>query len=202
MRWSMSLLSLPPQIVWAMPCSRAIAGWLIGSPHTSHIVRAISIPSGLQHSTRSPVSLPVSTHEIICPQTRYRRIPLGAKPMQYWEVWYPKAAATGLLIGRCLIDETNTLLVHATPDYVTVAVHDDQGNRLAYAQDLIRTQESPITRLRRQGDRIIREDIWPTEADYGAIVLLPGGEAGVLKQWWNAEDRREWRWLVEFYNST
>jgi hypothetical protein len=32
-------------------------------------------------------------------------------------------------------------------------------------------------------------------------VILPGGEVGILKAWWNAEDRKEWRWHVELYNS-
>ena len=36
--------------------------------------------------------------------------------------------------------------------------------------------------------------------DIGRVVILPGGEAGILKSWWNADDRREWRWQVEFYN--
>jgi hypothetical protein len=31
-------------------------------------------------------------------------------------------------------------------------------------------------------------------------VLLPGGEVGILKQWWNAEDESAWRWQVEFSN--
>jgi hypothetical protein len=109
--------------------------------------------------------------------------------MQYWEVWYPKAAATGLLIGRCLIDETDTLLAHAMPDYVSVAVHDESGSRLAYTQDLPRTQESPMTRLRRQADQITREDIWPTEADFGAVVLLPAG-GRYLEAVVELEDRR------------
>lgn len=125
---------------------------------------------------------------------------MGNQPMQYWEVWYAKAAATGLLLGRCLIDETDTLLVHAVPDFVTVEVTNEQGVRLAYGKGLQRTQDSPMTRLRRQGDRITREDIWPTGADLGAVVLLPGGEAGILNQWWNADNRSEWRWQVEFYN--
>jgi hypothetical protein len=45
-----------------------------------------------------------------------------------------------------------------------------------------------------------REDIWPRPTDLGSIVLLPGGEAGVLKAWWHADDHSEWRWQVEFYN--
>jgi hypothetical protein len=31
-------------------------------------------------------------------------------------------------------------------------------------------------------------------------VVLPGGEAGVLTAWWNAEDGSAWRWSVEFSN--
>ena len=46
----------------------------------------------------------------------------------------------------------------------------------------------PMTRLTLNGDRVTREDRWPTDADLGAIVILPGGEAGVLTAWWNAPD--------------
>lgn len=42
--------------------------------------------------------------------------------MQTWEVWYPKAAATGLPFARGRLDPTNTLLVHAAPDVLTVEV--------------------------------------------------------------------------------
>jgi hypothetical protein len=54
--------------------------------------------------------------------------------------------------------------------------------------------------LVREGDRIRSEDGWPTQADLGRVVLLPGGEAGILKSWWHADDHSEWRWQVEFYN--
>lgn len=124
------------------------------------------------------------------------------KPIEYWSVWYPKAAATGVLILRSMIDPQQTVLVHAAPDTVTVEVTDRAGNRIAFSQDLQKTADSPMCRLRRAGNRLVREDIWPTDDDLGTIVLLPGGEAGVLKRWWHAEDRKEWRWQVEFYNST
>lgn len=120
---------------------------------------------------------------------------------QYWTIWYPKAAATGLLLLRAQIDPTDTVLVHAVGDEITVEVSDSNGSRLAFGKDLERTQESPMCRLRREGDRITREDIWPVDHDLGSIVLLPGGEAGKLQSWWHAENRREWRWHVEFYNS-
>ena len=54
--------------------------------------------------------------------------------------------------------------------------------------------------LTRHGTDILREDRWPTEADLGCLVILPGGEVGTLKAWWNAPDGSEWRWQVEFYN--
>jgi hypothetical protein len=58
-----------------------------------------------------------------------------------------------------------------------------------------------MCRLRREGASITREDIWPQAEDVGAVVMLPGGEVGILKGWWHADDRTEWRWQVEFYNS-
>jgi len=121
--------------------------------------------------------------------------------LQYWEVWYPRAAATGVLIARGGMDPTDTLILHSAPDVVTVEVSDSRGTRLAYGADLERTQPSPMCRLRRNGASVTREDIWPLAEDIGTLVILPGGEVGVLKSWWNAEDRMEWRWEVEFYNS-
>jgi hypothetical protein len=54
--------------------------------------------------------------------------------------------------------------------------------------------------LVRRDREITLEDGWPTEADLGRLVILPGGEAGILQKWWHAEDNGEWRWGVEFYN--
>jgi hypothetical protein len=122
-------------------------------------------------------------------------------PLHYWSVWYPQAAATGLLIARGLIDPADWLLLHAAPDVITVEITAQDGQRVAYGQDLRQTLDSPMCRLRRAGDRVEREDLWPGPDELGALVLLPGGEAGHLKAWWHAEDRREWRWQVEFYNS-
>jgi hypothetical protein len=124
------------------------------------------------------------------------------KPLQYWSVWYPKAAATGMHLTRSMIDPQDTVLLHAAPDVITVEVHDQTGNRIAYGKDLESTQRSPMCRLRRDGDSITREDLWPADDDLGTVVLLPGGEAGILCAWWNAPDHTEWRWQVEFYNST
>ena len=123
------------------------------------------------------------------------------KTLEYWTIWYPKAAATGLLIGRGLIDPTDRLILHAAPDFITVEVTDQQGKRLAFGKDLKKKGDSPMCLLSKHDGQIVREDIWPTEELYGAPVLLPGGEVGILQEWWNAGDQKEWRWKVVFYNS-
>jgi hypothetical protein len=58
----------------------------------------------------------------------------------------------------------------------------------------------PMTRFAIDGATIEREDRWPTDADLGSVVILPGGEAGILTAWWNTEDGSAWRWSVEFSN--
>ncbi len=30
--------------------------------------------------------------------------------------------------------------------------------------------------------------------------MLPGGEVGILRGWWNSAEEQEWRWQVEFFN--
>ncbi len=120
--------------------------------------------------------------------------------VQIWDLWYPQAAATGVPFARGRLDATNVLLVHAAPPMLTVEGRDDHGKRLVYAKDLPQTADRPMSRLTVQGERILREDLWPTPEDIGRMVILPGGEVGQLLKWWNAEDGGEWRWQVEFYN--
>jgi len=121
--------------------------------------------------------------------------------LHYWSVWYPKAASTGLLLGRGLLDSTEQLLVHAAPPVLTAAIRNENGRQLAFGQDLEATDDSPICLLQRIGEAIVREDIWPDTSHHGLPVLLPGGEVGILQSWWHADDKKEWRWTVEFYNS-
>lgn len=107
-----------------------------------------------------------------------------------------------MLVGRGRIDQTDSLIAHAMPEVIAVLVYDEALNLVARGRNLARTMESPMCRLRiLDGNAVVRDDIWPTDDDIGAIVLLPGGEAGVLKSWWHADDHSEWRWQVEFYNS-
>src|SRR5688572_16537008 len=118
-----------------------------------------------------------------------------------WEVWYPKAASTGLLHARGQLAPTEKLLVHAVPNVLTAEVRNADGARIAFGQDLERTLRSPICLLTISGDTISREDLWPTDAELGLPIMLPGGEVAILTSWWNAEDRKEWRWQIELSNS-
>lgn len=122
------------------------------------------------------------------------------KPLQLWDLWYPQAGATGMSFARGRLAATNTLIVHAPPPSLTVEIRSENGNQLAYGKDLPQTADRPMARLTRRGKRIVRQDLWPTQKDIGQVVILPGGEVGILMQWWNAEDGSEWRWQIEFYN--
>ncbi|HLW03618.1 MAG TPA: hypothetical protein VKT82_33535 [Ktedonobacterales bacterium] len=119
---------------------------------------------------------------------------------QIWDLWIADTGATGISFARGRLDPTDVLLVHAAPAQLNLEVRDDEGTVLARGHDLTRTASTPIARLCRQGSRITREDIWPTRADYGTPVLLPGGEVGILQQWWHDAEHQDWRWSVEFYN--
>jgi hypothetical protein len=125
---------------------------------------------------------------------------MAQDPMQIWDLWFPKAAATGMPFARGRLDPTDHLLVHAPPPALTVEVRGDDGARLAYGKDLEETDDTPMARLTKSGFEITREDIWPTEEDIGRPVIMPGGEVAILTSWWNADDHSEWRWQVELYN--
>lgn len=121
--------------------------------------------------------------------------------LEYWSIWYPKAGSTGLPFARGRLDATEKLLLHAAPEVLKAEVYTDDLKLIASGEDLEATLDSPICLLTRNGNQITREDLWPNENHLDLPVLLPGGEVGILKSWWNADDQKEWRWQVEFYNS-
>jgi hypothetical protein len=45
-----------------------------------------------------------------------------------------------------------------------------------------------------------RQEVWPGEEHHGTVVLLPGGEVGVLTSWQHSDDRSWWRWTLELSN--
>lgn len=117
-----------------------------------------------------------------------------------WDVWIADVGATGISFARGRMDTLDTILVHAAPAQLNVELRTTDGELLAHGTNLMRTADTPMARLRRQGHIITREDIWPTETDYQMPVLVAGGEVGLLQQWWNAPDKQAWRWSLEFYN--
>lgn len=126
-----------------------------------------------------------------------------AGAIETWDLWLPGPGATGLAFARARIDAADAgdrVLVHAAPQRLQVRVLDSKGQLIASGNDLERRLPGPMSALTRRGSSISLEDVWPTEGDIGRVVILPGGEAGILKAWWHAEDRKEWRWQVEFYN--
>lgn len=119
---------------------------------------------------------------------------------QQWDLWFPGAASCGLPFARARIAQQQHVWVHAAPATLAVQVWQD-GRVVAQAGTLERDSDSlPMTRLELAGEGLVRQDRWPTDADLGSVVLLPGGEAGILQGWWNAGDGSAWRWRVEFSN--
>ena len=126
-----------------------------------------------------------------------------ADHLETWDLWLPGPGATGLPFARSRInakDAGDRVLVHAAPQRLQVTVTDAAGLVIARSDRLERHQPGPMSFQLRHGATITLEDGWPTPSDIGRVVLLPGGEAGILKTWWNADDRKEWRWQLEFYN--
>ena len=123
-----------------------------------------------------------------------------SEQIEIWDLWFPEAAAQGLLFGRGRLQATDVLLAHAAPANLRVAVVDDAGTLLARGTNLRRTAETPITQLNRRNGRIERVDIWPSEREIGLPVIMAGGEVGILTAWWNDPDRQMWRWSIELFN--
>ena len=119
----------------------------------------------------------------------------------FWEIRNPDGGAMGLKFALARMAAHDVVLVHAAPSRMHVVVRDEPGARLAEARDLRHEIVAPMSRLTLRDGSIDRENLWPTDEDLGLPVILPGGEVGLLRSWWNAQDRTSWRWQVEFANS-
>lgn len=124
-------------------------------------------------------------------------------PDHIWELRNPDGAMTGMAWGRALIAAQEQVLAHSLPESVDVEVRTTDGSRVAYAEGLAdQSAATPMSRLDLGADGSIwRTNIWPDDSDVGKPVLLPGGEVGILLQWWNEPDGSAWRWRVEFSNA-
>jgi hypothetical protein len=122
---------------------------------------------------------------------------------EQWDLWFPNAGATGLAFARSRVAADaagDRVLVHAAPPHLDVTVRDEQGAVVAEGRGLQRGAPGPMSLLTRNGRTIELEDHWPDQGDLGRLVILPGGEAGILVSWWHADDHSEWRWQIELYN--
>jgi hypothetical protein len=117
-----------------------------------------------------------------------------------WEIRNPDGASMGLEVARGRSAEHDVMLAHAMPERIDVTVNDEDGTVIASADDLRHDDVTPMTRLTLDGATIRRENVWPSDADLGLPVILPGGEIGILTAWWNADDGSEWRWSIELHN--
>ena len=118
-----------------------------------------------------------------------------------WELWYPGAGATGIPVARARIDPQEVVWAHSVPRQVAVTVRQGDDRVVARGEGLTREGPyRPMTRFAIDGGDVTREDRWPTDDDLGTVVVLPGGEAGILTAWWNEADGSAWRWSVEFSN--
>lgn len=119
---------------------------------------------------------------------------------QIWELRNPDGAMLGTEFAKSVLAPAERVLGHALPERVDVVVRDGSGALVAQASGLAADGDTPMARLTLAGGSVSRAQVWPGESDLGTPVILPGGEVGILRSWWNAEDGSEWRWQVEFYN--
>jgi len=117
-----------------------------------------------------------------------------------WEVRNPDGGQSGLEFARARMEEHEHVLGHALPERVDVDVTDEDGTPVARAQDLWHDAVTPMSRLDLRDGGLERANVWPDESDLGKPVILPGGEVGILREWWNADDHSEWRWTIELSN--
>ncbi len=117
-----------------------------------------------------------------------------------WEVRSPDGGMLGMEVARSVMQPAERVLGHAFPQKVDIEIRDSEGNLVAKGEGLESHEPIPMARFVVRGGTVQREQTWPDNSDYGSPVILPGGEVGILKKWWNAEDGSEWRWEVEFYN--
>jgi len=114
-----------------------------------------------------------------------------------WALRGADGGASGLEFARAALDVTDSVLVHAAPSVLDVEVFENGERLIAIGKSLRASEDTPMTRLTLDGVRVLREQVWPGEADHGSIVVLPGGEAGRLQAWTTDPERRRWVWSLE-----
>jgi hypothetical protein len=122
-------------------------------------------------------------------------------PYAVWIIRHADGGNEGTEFARARIDPLGSILVHALPDRVRVEVFENGEDLIALGEDLARTATTPMARLRMDGLRIAREDVWPITGDLGSVVVLAGGEAGKLESWSTTSDHSSWSWSLRLDGS-
>jgi hypothetical protein len=118
-----------------------------------------------------------------------------------WTIRSRDGGMNGLEFSRCTTAGGFTrVLIHAAPAKATIEVMTDDGQVVARGDVDREGRYSPMTLLELDDGDVRRTEVWPTQEHLGLIVLLAGGEGGVLTAWQHAEDHSWWRWSLEFSN--
>ncbi len=124
---------------------------------------------------------------------------LMTKEQHHWDIWVADDGVLGTSFAHGWLEPTDTLIVYDAPDTFDVQLRDSDGTIIASADDLARSTDSPITRLRIRGKKIVRDEIGSHEAiESGYQVLLQGGKVGTLKKCSSDADHQEWHLDIEF----
>ena len=123
---------------------------------------------------------------------------LMTKEQHHWDIWIADDGVLGTSFAHGWLEPTDTLIVYDAPYTFDVQLRDSSGNIIASGDDLARSTDSPMTRLRIRGKKIVRDEIGPQEAESGYQVLLQGGKVGTLKKCSSDDDHQEWHLDIEF----
>jgi len=121
----------------------------------------------------------------------------------FWDIRSRDGGMNGLEFARCTTaGGFARVLVHAAPARMAVEIRAGDGTGIATG-DLDRDGGYvPMTLLTVDDGALRRSEVWPSEEHHGLPVLLAGGEVGMLREWWHAEDHSWWRWTLELSNHT
>lgn len=120
-----------------------------------------------------------------------------------WLLRSSDGGAQGLEFARAQTDVVSTVLVHAAPTALDVEVLENGERLIATGRNLhVEGGPSPMARLFVDGVRVVRATAWPEDVDVGSVVLLAGGEAGILRAWSNDPERTRWTWSLELQGGT
>jgi hypothetical protein len=119
-----------------------------------------------------------------------------------WSIRSRDAGMNGLEFSRLTTAGGFTqVLVHAAPALAEMEVTTEDGEPVARGRvDREGKWVSPMSLIELHDGELSRTEVWPEQEHIGMLVLLSGGEAGVLQKWEHADDHAWWRWSIEFSN--